>query len=413
MEPEAFQFSRLERLLRGHAIRTVTVDGVRAEFVADPALVHRILVKDAKRYGKGELFRKARNLSRVGLLADDDAVHRHYRRLAHPQLRPAAVAGHAPLMRDIAREAVASWRPGQAVDVQTEMCGIASAIALRTLLPGLAPAQVSGLTERLSALSWELIRKPLYGRAAARASRPRPAERLARVRADFRTPLAAALADRSRPAGAGPDYVSALAAHPDQDGAAALTADQICDEAVMLLTAATVTTASVLSWALHVLSEEPLVEEKVLKDLAQEGDGNHYTPRFLTEVMRLHPPVWISCRRALTDVELGGTPYPAGTHILFSSYLLHRNPDSHPDPHRFDPDRWLTHRPAPGEASYIPFGVGAKGCIGESFAWRELEAVLAAVVQEWQLTPEPGHRVRTAAETALHPRRLRLIPHPR
>jgi pentalenene oxygenase len=391
----------------------VTVDGVRAEFVADPALVHRILVKDAKRYGKGELFRKARNLSRVGLLADDAAVHRHYRRLAHPQLRTAAVVGHAPLMRDIARDAVASWRPGQAVDVQTEMCRIAGAIALSTLLPGLTPAQSAALTERLTALSWEMIRKPLYGRAAARASRQRPAARLARVREDFRTPLAAALAGRTCPADAGPDYVSALASDPGRGGAPALTADQICDEAVMLLTAATVTTASVLSWALHVLSEEPLIEEKVLKDLAQEGDGNRYTLRFLTEVMRLHPPVWISCRRALTDVELGGNSYPAGTHILFSSYLLHRNPGSHPDPHRFDPDRWLTHRPAPGEASYIPFGIGAKGCIGESFAWQELQTILSAVIQEWQLAPADGHRIRTAAETTLHPRRLRLIPRPR
>lgn len=101
-----FQFSRMENLLRGHSVRTVAVDGVSAEFVTDPVLVRRILVKDSKNYGKGELFRKARNLSRAGLLTEDESVHRHYRRLTHPYLRTAAVAEYAQVMHEIAREAV-------------------------------------------------------------------------------------------------------------------------------------------------------------------------------------------------------------------------------------------------------------------------------------------------------------------
>jgi pentalenene oxygenase len=413
MEAETFRFSRLERDLRGHTIRTVTVDGVSAEFVTDPALVHRILVKDARKYGKGELFRKARHLSRVGLLADDDSVHRHYRRLARPHLGTAAVAGYAPAMRDIARAGVAEWRSGQAVDIPVEMCRISGAIALSTLLPGLSAESTRLLTEQLAALSWEMIRKPLYGNPATRA-RWRSAERLVRVREDFRTLLASRLAGGARPTGCPAGYASALVADAAKDGAPALTADQILDEAVMLLTAATVTTASVMSWALYTLSEQPLIEEKVLKDLARAEEGHdRYTLRFLKEVLRLHPPVWITCRRALTEVELGERTFSAGTHILFSSYLLHRDPVRYPDPHRFDPDRWLTRRPAPDDASYIPFGTGAKGCIGESFAWQELEIMLAAVVQEWQLSVEPGSRIRSAADTTLHPRRLRMVPRPR
>ncbi|MDO0939423.1 cytochrome P450 [Streptomyces sp. DG2A-72] len=423
MESAIFQFSRLENLLRGHSIRTVTVDGARAEFVTDPALVHRILVKDSKNYGKGELFQKARNLSRAGLLAEDESVHRHYRRLAHPHLRTAVVADYAPVMREIARAAVTSWRPGQAVDIQAEMCRVSAEIALSTLLHGLPPDMSAVLGERLAVLSWEMIRKPLHGKAAARSQRQRSSERLRRAREDFRALLASCLAGPLRSPGSRTDYLSALVSDSEKDGTPVLTAEQVCAEAVMLLTAATVTTASVMSWALYVMSEEPLIEEKVLKDMAQAGGGSaapahgqgpaSYTLRFLMEVLRLYPPVWITCRRALSTVVLGDRSFPEGTHVLFSSYLLHRNPVRYPDPHRFDPDRWLSIRPAAGEASYIPFGTGAKGCIGESFAWKELEILLGAVVQEWQLTVKAGSRIRKAAETTLHPRRLLMVPQPR
>jgi pentalenene oxygenase len=418
-----FQFSRLDNLLRDHAIRTVTVDGTSAEFVTDPALVHHILIKDSKNYGRGDLFQKARYLSRTGLLAEEESLHRHYRRLAHPHLRAAAVADHAPAMRDIAHKAVTAWRPGQPVNIQAEMCRISSSIALTTLLPGLSPELTDALVDRLAALSWEMIRNPLHGKAAARAERQGSAQRLARTRENFRTLLATCLPDQPHPEAG---YVPALLADTEPDGTRFLTEDQICDEAIMLLTAATVTTASVLSWSLYELSREPLIEEKVLKDLAQQdsstgptpgrGRGHGpfgYTTRFLLEILRLYPPVWITSRRALSTVHLGDRTLPAGTHVLFSSYHLHRNPDRYPDPHRLDPDRWLSIRPAADDASYIPFGTGAKGCIGESFAWQELGIVLDAVTQEWQLSVPPGSRIRKAAATTLHPRRLIMIPQPR
>ncbi|WP_307167912.1 cytochrome P450 [Streptomyces rishiriensis] len=416
----------MERLLRGHPLRTVSVDGVSAEFVTDAALVRRILVKDGKHYGKGELFQKARILSRAGLLAQDDTLHRHYRRLAHPYLRTAAVAGHAPLMEEIARDTAASWRPGQPVDVQAAMCRAASAIALNTLFGALARETSDVLGAHLAALSWEMIRKPLYGRAARS---PQPSRRLAKAFTAFRTLLASCVAGRLGSPAAAADHLSALLADTGPDGAAALSADQICDEAVMMLTAATVTTASVMSWALHLLAEDPLIEEKVLKDLARTTAGGEgadaagrsghghgppgYALRFLMEVLRLYPPVWITCRTALSEVTLGEHALPAGTHVMFSSYLLHRDPGRYRDPHRLDPDRWLTLRPNAQDASYLPFGAGARGCVGEAFAWKELEILLGAVAREWRLTLPPGSRVRAAAHTTLHPQRLLMIPQPR
>jgi pentalenene oxygenase len=411
----------MESLLRGHSVRSLTVDGVDAVFVKDPALVRRILVSESKHYGKGELFRKARNLSRVGMLSEDEAMHRHYRRLANPYLRSTKVDEYVPAMRDIVRGVVSSWRAGNAVDIQTEMCRISCAIAVETLITGLPSETTKDLSERLSRLAWEMIRKPLYGKSAARAARPGASKRLSQARKEFRDLLATCIADLLDTPEATAGYLSALLTDSDEKGNRVLTADQVCEEAVMMLTAATVTTASVMSWALHVLSQEPMAEEKLLKDLAQKRNGSAvrdhdapgYTLRFLMEILRLYPPVWISCRKTLSDVLLGDHSLPAGTNVVFSSYLLHRDPERYPHPHRFDPDRWLSTHPSKVDASYIPFGIGSKGCIGEPFAWQELEVILDVVTQEWKLGAEPHSQVRTAPETTLHPRRLLMVPQPR
>ncbi|WP_162794214.1 cytochrome P450 [Streptomyces paludis] len=421
----------MESLLRGRALRPLTVDGVDAVFVRDPVLVRDILVGESKNYGKGELFRKARNLSRVGMLSEDETMHRHYRRLANPYVRSAKVEEYVPDMHGIAHRFVSSWRDGETVDIQSEMCRITCAIVVGTIITGLPPGTTDTVSERLSRLAWEMIRKPLYGKAAARAARPGAAKRLSRARAELRDILDVCIADLLNSPGTTAGYLSELLADSDGQGNRLLTAEQVCEEAVMMLTAATVTTASVMSWALYALSENPSMEEPLRKELARGGGGfdaqeqeqereqepgqgsSGYTRRFLMEVLRLYPPVWISCRKALTDVMLGDHPLPAGTNVVFSSYLLHRDPERYPDPGRFDPDRWLSLRPGQADASYIPFGIGSKGCVGEPFAWRQLEVILDVVTREWTLNTGPGHRVRTAPETTLHPRRLLMTPRPR
>jgi pentalenene oxygenase len=414
-----FRFSRMESLLRGRRLRRLTVDGVDAVFVRDPVLVRRILVSDSKNYGKGELFRKARNLSRVGMLSEDEAMHRHYRRLAHPFLRSAKVDEYVPTMREIVRDVVCAWRSGEVVDVQAEMCRITCTISVSTLIPGLAPGTTAALSERLSALAWEMIRKPLYGSSAARAARPGASQRLSTARTEFRDLLASCIEDLPNQSEGTGGYLAALLADRDETGEPLLTPEQVCEEAVMMMTAATVTTASVMSWALYVLSGNPLAEERLLKDLArsgstaQEHDAPGYTLRFLMEILRLYPPVWISCRKTLADVTLGDHALPAGTNVVFSSYLLHRDPECYTDPHRFDPDRWTSLNPGKVDASYIPFGIGSKGCVGEMFAWQELQVILDGVTREWKLGTEPGNQIRTAPETTLHPRRLLMVPQPR
>jgi cytochrome P450 len=99
----------------------------------------------------------------------------------------------------------------------------------------------------------------------------------------------------------------------------------------------------------------------------------------------------------------GGRDLPAGAIVVFSPSILHRRPDLHPQPHRFDPARWLA--PSPElRASYLPFGAGATRCIGEEFGLAEATLILASMAARWNLTPQAGTTVSPAARAVLVPR---------
>ena len=60
----------------------------------------------------------------------------------------------------------------------------------------------------------------------------------------------------------------------------------------------------------------------------------------------------------------------------------------------FVPGRWAAEfKSSLPPFAYLPFGGGARRCIGESFAWMELVLVLSTIAQRWRLRLVPGHPV--------------------
>jgi cytochrome P450 len=112
-------------------------------------------------------------------------------------------------------------------------------------------------------------------------------------------------------------------------------------------------------------------------------------------------------RKTPSDSRLGAHPVPAGTTFIFSSYLIHHRPDLYPDPDRFDPDQWTTTRTSPRDA-FIPFGGGARKCIGDIFALTEIALALAAITAHWHLQPRTDHPPRPVRGIGLSPQRFTL-----
>ena len=113
----------------------------------------------------------------------------------------------------------------------------------------------------------------------------------------------------------------------------------------------------------------------------------------------------------LRDYHWGGHDIPAGSLILMSQWVMHRDPRFWPEPERFDPERWRDPAGRPRFA-YFPFGAGNRVCIGESFAWNEAIVILAALAQRWRLALDPSHPIETQPLITLRTRHgVRATPH--
>ena len=100
-------------------------------------------------------------------------------------------------------------------------------------------------------------------------------------------------------------------------------------------------------------------------------------------------PECSSPREAATDVTVGGYLIPKGTLILWSAHLAGRNTAAWPDPLRFDPDRFADlddDQRALADMAWVPFGRGARNCIGFALAQMELTLIVARLAQRLDIT---------------------------
>ncbi len=170
------------------------------------------------------------------------------------------------------------------------------------------------------------------------------------------------------------------------------------DEFITMLLAGFETSGSTVAWMLYCLASHPEVvdwlREEVDEVLAAGDlsmDSLKRMPRaraVVDEVMRLYPATWWFAREAQVDDVIDGLAVRKGTAVFLCPWVLHRQPNLWDDPTRFEPRRWLSGDP--DRFAYIPFGAGARSCIGQHLARAEFMAVAAAVVSAFDLEPRSG-----------------------
>jgi pentalenene oxygenase len=294
-----------------------------------------------------------------------------------PAFRHEHLRGYVAVMRQEITTAMAGWSDGGVIDLVEEMFTLTTTVALRALFSSQLGSEQA---ERLRQ-AFDIFLRGIYARAALQlAGRlPTPANRrYDRAVARWHGQVSE-LIDGYQQAGAGPqdrdDLMSRLLAARDEQGRG-LSATELADQVAVLMLAGGETTSAAVAWSWHLLCGHPEILAAVQAEtdaiLGRDVAGWDHLPRLdltarvVREALRLYPPGWVIPRTCTRPVTLAGRTLPAGSIVVFSPYVLHRRPDLYPEPHRFDPGRWLT--PAPAQkASYLPFGAGATRCIGEEF----------------------------------------------
>ena len=146
----------------------------------------------------------------------------------------------------------------------------------------------------------------------------------------------------------------------------------------------TETTSTTLNWAILYLCLWPEKQEKAFEELKKfDGEAPTFNERkrvpyieaLIAEVLRLSSIAPLSVpHKATADTELGDYHIPKGTILMMNIHAMHYDPNYWEEPHQFMPERFIHpegHYYVPN-ASYMPFSVGRRVCLGEKLAKREL-----------------------------------------
>jgi cytochrome P450 len=176
-----------------------------------------------------------------------------------------------------------------------------------------------------------------------------------------------------------------------------MTDSLIRDQLLTMLIAGHDTSTAMLSWALYLLGRHPevmaMAQAEIDQVLAHDQPNNEnmeqlpYLDQVIKETLRLYPPIHVSNRQAAEDVIINGYQIPAGTRVMYSIYLAHRDPKYWSDPADFRPERFqlgnTTEKQPP--FTYLPFGGGPRNCIGAAFAQIEARVVVSRILQRFSL----------------------------
>lgn len=382
--------------------------------VSTPDLIEQVLVTDAKDYIKHFGTRAYKPLLGNGLVTSEGEFWRRQRRVIKPNFTRADVLSYIPVMTKLTDDMLSHWQHGKSFDVCFEFSALTSAIALKALFNLDEPVDRKKFSDNLRLaidLMTARLRRPLHlpARFPTRHNlKLRSAlEELDHVVLNF------IAAGRARSKG-GSDLLARLLWAQYEDGSR-MSDRQLRDEVMTLFLSAHETTALAISWTWYLLSQHPLVEQKLVAEWANVLQGRHATaedlPRLpyldavLLESMRLYPPVFGIGREATRKLNLGGYPVKRGDTVLLSQWVSHRDPTYFDHPEQFRPERWengLAKRLP--QFAYFPFGGGQRKCIGKVFARAEAKIVLSAVGQRYKFTLDPGVVVDVDPQITLHPK---------
>ncbi|KAF7783859.1 hypothetical protein Agabi119p4_24 [Agaricus bisporus var. burnettii] len=209
---------------------------------------------------------------------------------------------------------------------------------------------------------------------------------------------------------------------------------EFMDIAIMcsgFMTAGVETTASVLQWFSALIPSYPEIQQRAHEELdrvvghdrmpivedekdlpyihaiIKAGDlmyqlsaSSHY---LLQEVERCRNPFWIATPHYSTeDFTYHGQFIPKGTVILLNSYTMHHDPERHPEPFSFNPDRYINDNTLSTESANLPnpmerdhwiFGAGRRICPGMWLAEREIFLAISRMLWAFKMESIPGQNI--------------------
>lgn len=427
-----------ERIVERHMMRQHIV------YVCAPDLVRNALVTHSASLDKGEGLRRAIGPGLgQGLLTAEGGHWRWQRQAIAPVFRPSGTTAFLPAMIRATDRCVTDLAHAQGeVEIDRVMMQLTGRIIVETMLsdPDAVDADglAAGLATFLKQTRWSLLGDMLgtpqwlphpgkaKGMRAARALRREAMTQIDRRRAALGS--SGNMIHEANPVPS--DLLAQLLCARDPETGRMMSDEEIVDNLLTFLTAGHETTALALAWTFDRLGRHPEIARAVRNEIdacfggiAKAGEREtvtaenlqqlDFTKSVLRESMRLTPPAPIIVREVREPFSLDGIQLHRGTRLVVPIYAIHRHRSLWQAPEIFDPSRFSEQgagtMPSIDRYAYLPFGAGARICIGAAFAESEALVIMAMMLRKLTITPALRETPAGRMEITMRPRRPLLM----
>jgi cytochrome P450 family 110 len=332
-------------------------------------------------------------LGQHALILQSGAEHKRSRRLMMPPFHGQRMRSYGETMFRLTRGLTDSWTKGNEVSVYDVAQRISLDVIMQVIFGVRDPAKKEELAGNIIAL--------LNGISPLLALFPSLQREFGGIGpyASFRRLQLAlydnlnALIQAARKAGSNDDILNMLI-EARYEGEKPLTDEEIRDQLLLMVVAGHETTGISLAWALYSLHRPENAEklEKLRAELDTLGkdfdlaamDKLPYLEAVCQETLRRYPIAPApSPRKLLNHMDFMGYSLEPGMGVTVAIGLVHFREDIYPEPWKFLPERFLEKKFSPFE--YVPYGGGARRCLGAAMASYEMRLVLGTILKRFRL----------------------------
>lgn len=159
-------------------------------------------------------------------------------------------------------------------------------------------------------------------------------------------------------------------------------------------------TSSASTWLFQLMADRPEVLDRVRAEnlAARNGDRSvrfsmdllenlPYTRAVVKETLRYRPPVIMvpyMVKKAFPITETYTAP--KGSMVIPSCWPALHDAEAYPNPHTFDPERWITGDAETKTKNWLVFGTGPHYCLGQTYAQLNLMGMIgkASLEMDWE-----------------------------
>ncbi|XP_058089504.1 abscisic acid 8'-hydroxylase 4-like [Magnolia sinica] len=393
-DPNVFFASKQKRY--GEIFKTHLL-GYPCVMLASPEATRFVLVTQAHLFKPTYPRSKELLIGPSALFFHKGDYHTRLRKLVQGPLSPDAIRNLVPDIESISASVLDSWAGGRVINTFHEMKKLSFDVGILCIFGRLDARYKEQLKKNYFIVDngYNSFPTNIPGTAYNKAVKAR--KRLAKI-------LSEIVYQRKEKGFVEKDLLGHLMKSKGMKGEF-LTDDQIADNIIGVLFAAQDTTASVLTWILKYLHDNPKLLEAIRAEQraiheSNEGGNIHLTwsqtrnmpitYRVIMESLRMASIISFTFREAVADVEYKGYLIPKGWKVMPLFRNIHHNPEFFPDPQKFDPSRFEV---SPKPNTFVPFGNGVHACPGNELAKLEMLIFIHHLVTKfrWEVVgPQSG-----------------------